>query len=145
MRKIVLLILVTIIIILLIWLSLFLVFRRTSFFGRAEYRSSTANPASAGVSVENSYLFASPLSASVSSGEKIRLTVFLLDGQGRGVAGEAVFLGQPENLQITSVQAVTDDLGRAIFDLSALSAGEFMLEARAANRTLPQRVRVSFK
>lgn len=122
-------------------LTVFFINQRTTFFGRAF--SSIEN--SGEVALENSYLFASPLSAQAGDKEKIRVTVFLLDNQGKGVAGQAVFLGQNEKLEITTVQGVTDDLGRAYFDIAAFSTGEYLIEARVDNLVLPQRVKLNFK
>jgi len=115
--------------------------QRTTFFGRAFIPSTS----SGGVALENSYLFASPLSAQANSKEKIRITIFLLDSQGRGVYGKPVFLGQDERLETTAIQAVTDELGRAIFDVTAKVPAEYFIEARVDNQVLPQRVRVSFR
>ena len=42
------------------------------------------------VSLENSYLFASPLQAKADGKEKIRLTVFVLSGQGLGVQNQKI-------------------------------------------------------
>ena len=106
--------------------------QRTSFFGRA-------------FTPENSYLFASPLSTQAGGKEKIRVTVFLLDSQGKGVYGQPVFLGQDERLEITPVQAVTDELGRAIFDVLAKVPAEYLIEARVENQVLPQRVKLNFR
>jgi len=115
--------------------------QRTTFFGRA------FNPltSSGEVALENSYLFASPLQAQANGKEKIRITIFILDSQGRGVYGQPVFLGQNESLEINPIQAVTDELGRAIFDVSAKNPAEYLIEARVGSEVLPQRVRVNFR
>lgn len=133
--------LIILVIILLLSLSglVVLISQRTSFFGRAY------NLHQGEVSLENSYIFASPLQAKVGGEEKIRITVFLLDSSGRGVGGRSVSLGQHPSLLITPVQPVTDDLGRAIFDISANQAGEYLLEAKTDSQILPQRVKVIFR
>jgi len=113
--------------------------QRTTFFGRAYTPTTGTN-----FSPQNSYLFASPLRAAADSQEKIRITVFLLDSSGRGVVGQTVFLGQNERLTISPVQPTTDELGRAIFDISANSPGEYLIEARVGSEILPQRVKISF-
>jgi len=118
----------------------FFISQRTTFFGRAY----TPRGTSGLVSVENSYLFASPLTARADGQEKIRLTVFLLDSSGRGVAGMPVFLGQDERLTIYPTQPLTDELGRAFFDISATTAGTYLIEARAENKVLPQRLKLTF-
>lgn len=122
-------------------LTVFYISQRTTFFGRAF----SSIESSGDVALENSYLFISPLSAQSGGKEKIRLTVFLLDNQGRGVANQAVFLGQNEKLEVTIVQGVTDNLGRAYFDISAFSSGDYLIEARVDNLILPQRVKLNFK
>lgn len=124
--------------------GVYLVSQRTTFFGRAFGPS--GEPVSGGiVEVKNSYLFASPLEAKADGQEKIRATVFILDDQGLGVAGKPVFLGEDERLEVLAIQAVTDDLGRAIFDISASQPSEYLIEARVENKTLPQRVKLSFR
>jgi hypothetical protein len=115
--------------------------RRTAFWGRAFSPGLEAGE----VALENSYLFASPLSAQSGGREKIRITVFLLDSQGKGVPGKAVFLGQNEKLQIKSIQAVTDNLGQALFDIAALSPADYLIEAKVDNQILPQRVKLNFR
>jgi flagellar basal body-associated protein FliL len=122
-------------------LTVFYIDQRTTFFGRAF----SSIESSGDVALENSYLFISPLSAQSGGKEKIRLTVFLLDNQGRGVANQAVFLGQNEKLEVTIIQGITDNLGRAYFDISAFSSGDYLIEARVDNLILPQRVKLNFK
>lgn len=114
---------------------------RTTFFGRAFGPA----PRKGSVEIENSYMFASPLRAQADGTEKIRMTIVILDSEGLGVAEKLVVLGQDARLTINPVQPVTDSLGKAIFDLSSTTAGEYFLEASIDNQVLPQRVRVSFR
>ena len=114
---------------------------RTSYFGRAAGPSSSTGEAV----LENSYLFASPLTAMANGKERIRVTIFILDSQGRGVGGKTVYLGQNEKLVTSSIQAVTDNLGRSIFDITSSTSGEYYLEAGVDNQVLPNRVKVSFR
>lgn len=114
---------------------------RTTFFGRA-----LGPPTGTGeVALENSYLFASPLSARADGKEKIRVTIFILDTEGMGVFGQPVFLGRDERLEITQIRGVTDNLGRAIFDIASTTANEYFLEAKVNNQLLPQRVKINFR
>lgn len=117
--------------------GLILVQRKVFFFPRAVEVGK--------ISLENSYVFASPLTAKAGGGERIRVTVFILDTEGRGVYGKPVFLGQDERLEIVPVQAVTDNLGRAIFDISATAPADYFIEAGVESKVLPQRVKVSFR
>ncbi len=141
MRKIVLAIFILLILLFSLGATIILVRQRTTFFGRAF----TPSTGSGEVVLENSYLFASPLQAQANGKEKIRVTIFLLDSQGKGVYSQPVFLGQDERLEITPVQAVTDELGRAIFDVAAKVPAEYLIEARVNNQVLPQRGKVSFR
>lgn len=107
---------------------------------------STATPTSAptSVAIENSYMFASPLSAATGNVEKIRVTVFILDGTGAGVSGKVVSLSGVDLLAVTSVQATTDSMGRAIFDLAAGTDGRYEIGAGVGGSSLSQKVTVTF-
>lgn len=135
-----------ILLILLLSLSVTVVFvsRRTSWFGSA-YGPERAQRVEGEISLENSYLFASPLTAAADGKEKIRLTVFVLNNQGRGVYGQTVALIKDESLTAAAVQSTTDQLGQAIFEVAALSAGEYFLQAQVGGRLLSQKVRVVFR
>ena len=107
---------------------------------------STATPTSAptSVAIENSYMFASPLTAATGNVEKIRVTVFILDGTGAGVSGKVVSLTGVDLLAVTSVQATTDSMGRAIFDLAAGTNGSYEIGATVGGSSLTQKVTVTF-
>ena len=118
--------------------SLFLVFRVTSFSGRA------AGSGSSSTSLDNSYLFASPLQARAKSLQKVRVTVFLLDGRGLGVPGLPVDLEVPSSLNLIETQKITDDSGRAVFDLTSDSPGKFTVSARVGSRPISQKLTLVF-
>ena len=140
MKKIILGIAIVIFLLLALGATVIFIRQRTAFFGRA------TSPTTGGeIAPDNCYLFASPLQAQANGSEKIRVTAFILDSQGKGVIGEAVFLGQNERLEITPVQTITDNLGRAIFDISSKTPAEYLVEARVGSQVLPQRVKVSFR
>ena len=140
MKKIILGIAIVIFLLLALGATVIFIRQRTAFFGRA------TSPTTGGeIAPDNCYLFASPLQAQANGSEKIRVTAFILDSQGKGVTGEAVFLGQNERLEITPVQTITDNLGRAIFDISSKTPAEYLVEARVGSQVLPQRVKVSFR
>jgi hypothetical protein len=116
---------------------------RTTFFGKAS-GAGVFNPL-------NSYLFASPLTARI-GGDKIRVTVFALDGQGKGVPSKVAGLScvnqvncQVGVVTITSVQPETDTLGQAIFDVSANNANKYELQAQVEGLIIPQTVTISFQ
>lgn len=79
-------------------------------------------------SAENSYVFNSPLKARTGGSEKIRVTIFLLDNKGLGVGSKKIALVKTENLNIEAVQATTDTVGRAVFDVSAIKSGDYYVD-----------------
>lgn len=118
--------------------SLFLVARTTTIYNRA------ATSKSSSVVLENSYLFASPLQAKADGLEQIRLTVFLLDGRGLGVPNQIVSLNLPNNTTITNQQEISDQSGKAVFDIVSSIPQTINVTAKVGNSSLPQKVRVVF-
>lgn len=123
--------------------TLYLVGRTTIFQKRASNSSSYV--------LENSYLFASPLQAKASDKdlpsdrrEMIRLTIFLLDGRGLGVANQIIALHLPKDVTILSQQEITDNTGKAVFDIASSTNQTFYATASVGNNKLPQKVRVVF-
>ena len=118
--------------------SLYLVLRTTIFVKKA----TTDNQST--VALENSYLFVSPLQAKADGKEKMRLTIFILDGRGMGIANQVVSLSTSSKINITSIQNQTDESGKAVFDLTSSSAGKFNISAQTNDATIPQQVKVVF-
>ncbi len=85
-----------------------------------------------------------PLRAKANGQEKIRITVFVLNNQGLGVLGRMVFVGMDQNLNVETIQGLTDDYGRAFFDVSASKAGEFFLEITVDDAKLREKAHLSF-
>lgn len=97
-----------------------------------------------GVSLENSYIFASPVRA-LAGGDLIRVTFFILDSNGLGVADKSVNLSSGQtSLIIKQVQPVTDDTGKAFFDISSSTVGTYILESSVEGVVMPQKVKVVF-
>jgi len=96
------------------------------------------------ISVDNSYVFTNPLKASADGKEKIRVTVFVLNSQGLGVFGKKVTVGIDPRLVVDAIQQNTDSAGKAIFDFSTTSPGEYYLEVSIDELKLPQKARLSF-
>lgn len=114
----------------------FLTQAKTIFLGRA---------AQSQYSLSNSYVFASPLTAKALS-EKIRVTVFLLDDKGKGVQNKRINLSsEPVNLSFIEIQASTDELGQAVFDITSPSPGQYVISAQVEGGTFPQTVTVRFQ
>ena len=96
------------------------------------------------VELANSYLFASPLKAKAGSGERIRVTVFILDSQGKGVFGKTVVMGSNDEVRTLPVQPTTDLIGKAVFDVASSVSGYFLLEASVDGKIIPQRIGITF-
>ena len=137
--KLILTLLAVFVILLALILLLYFVQKRTSIFGRA-YSGSQTNT----VELANSYIFASPLKAKANGVEKMRVTVFVLDSRGSGVIGRKVTLGTTIGMDTDIVQSITDDLGKAVFDISSVKPGLFIIEAQVDGQAIPQKVNVHF-
>lgn len=118
--------------------SLSLVLKTTIFVNKA----AVGNQAS--IALENSYLFVSPLQAKADNKEKMRITVFLLDGRGLGVPNQVVDISTSDKISLIEIQKNTDESGKAIFDLSSNTPGQFNLSAKTNGKTIPQQVKVVF-
>jgi hypothetical protein len=116
------------------------------FFGLYEVRffKSRASVSQASFSVDNSYLFVSPLRAKANGQEKIRITVFVLNNQGLGVLGKEVFLSPNTDLSVDIIQGQTDNFGKAVFDVTSTKPGEYYLEVSVDGQKLPQKAHLSF-
>jgi len=149
-RTIILALVLLIIFLLILTLFLYLL-RRPALFGSfAQSENFGITPSDTGtitsqdISYDNSYLFASPLKAAVSV-ERIRITVYILDGRGVGIGGKKVTLGNNSTgLQVYPITDITDSYGRATFDVASGNAGFFSLEASVDGEKLNQTVNVSF-
>ena len=107
--------------------------------------SSRATQGKRSFSVENSYLFASPVEAKADKSEKIRVTIFLLNAEGLGVGNEEVILKKAPELIQDQIQTRTDNYGRAIFDLYTISPGEYMVLATVDGVTVGEGIKIKFK
>ncbi len=113
---------------------------------RTSFRSSAQSLGSAtSVSLSNSYVFASPLSAIPDGVSIIRITVFVLNNQGLGVSDQEVTLKNTESLNVSKTQSLTDSFGRSFFDVSSTTAGNYTISASVGGSVLPQKVSISFQ
>lgn len=138
-------IIVSLVIVLVILLGLFVSVYLTR--QQVTFRSKASGAVDNGaVSIANSYIFASPLRAKAGNDEKIRVTVFVLDSKGLGVYGRTVgIINGDDFLSASVVQSTTDDLGKAIFDITSPKAGVFTLGAQVDGVLLIQEVKVTFE
>ncbi|MFA6250236.1 MAG: Ig-like domain-containing protein [Candidatus Shapirobacteria bacterium] len=117
-------------------IALILAWRAVVFFGK--------KPETTSIAYDNSYLFVSPLSAKANGQEPIRVTVLLLDNQGNGIPNQTVILGHSQVLSIINSSALTDETGKAIFDLVTVVAGQYPITAKTADLPISQSVTASF-
>ena len=117
--------------------SFVLFYQVKTFISRARASAST-------FSRDNSYLFVSPLRAQANAQEKIRLTVFILNNQGLGVQGKKVSLAPKPDLVVETIAGVTDEYGKALFDISTSQKGEYYLDVSVDTLSLPQKAHLSF-
>ena len=97
------------------------------------------------LSLENSYLFASPLVARAGGEEKITVSAFVLSDQGLGIPVERVVLYASPGLQASVVRDETDSRGLAVFEISSLTPGQFNLWAEVLGKgQIKQQVSISF-
>lgn len=118
--------------------TLFLIYRTTSLNSRASSSPTTTDFS------QNSYLFASPLTAKADNKEIIRLTAFLLDSRGLGIPNLLITLDKPAPLITITSADTTNDTGQATFDLASPQAGTYTLKAKINSVVLPQTVKVTF-
>ncbi len=131
-------IIIVIVLVLALLASLTLVFRTTIFVNRAAVYSDNTPVLS------NSYLFASPLQANTKIGEKIRVTVFILDNQGMGVANQTINLTTTPFLDIEAVSPITNETGQAVFNLSTSTPGKYTISAKIGSQQIPQSISLTY-
>ena len=117
-----------------------------SVFGLYEVKFMTgrASVSQSSFSIDNSYIFNTPSQARANGQEKIRLTVFILSNQGLGVLGKKIFVGTDPSLNIETIQGLTDNYGKAYFDISSTKSGEYFLEIKADDAALNQKAHLVF-
>ncbi len=113
-------------------------------FYETRYLTGRANVTEYVFSLDNSYLFVTPLQAKANGEEKVRVTVIVLNNQGLGVLGRKVTLGTDSNLVIETVQGLTDDYGKTVFDVMGNKAGDYYLDVVVDNTLLPQKAHLSY-
>lgn len=129
----------------LLFIIVLMFFSGLFFFYEARYMSGRASVINNSIDPDNSYVTYSPLSAKVTDSIKIRVTVLILSPQGLGVSGIAVSLSNPGNaLKIETVSGTTDTFGKAEFDVSTKTAGEYTIEAKAGGVAITQKAKPLF-
>jgi len=119
-------------------------FGRTVFFGKAQTPGA--------VSLDACRVFASPVISQAGGIDRIRMTVFVIDETGRGVANKSVqlvcrdlSLCQSSGLIVSSIQPSSDTSGQSFFEVVSQSAGSYELVANINGMAVPQTVTVVFQ
>lgn len=96
------------------------------------------------VSIDNSYVFASPVRAKA-GGDLIRITVFILDDYGNGVFDKKVnILSDNPELTVNEIQSLTDETGKAFFDVKSDIVGIYNLSVFSDETEINQKIKVVF-
>jgi cytoskeletal protein RodZ len=111
---------------------------------QATYYSKQARATTSFISVDNSFTSTNPLKALANANEKIRLTVYVLNDQGLGVSTKKTSLSANKDLIIDDVQSITDQYGKAIFDISSKTVGEFSIDVYADGKQLKNKATLNF-
>ncbi len=125
-------------------LVILLIFSSFFWLYEAKYLVGRASTIQSSFSLDNSYVFISPLRAKADGQEKIRLTVFVLNSQGLGVQGKKVVPSTVSSLSIETVQGLTDEYGKAVFDITSTSPGEYYLDILIEGKKLAQQAHLSY-
>ena len=113
------------------------------------YLTQAARPTN--YSLSNSYVFGAPLSAEADGQTKVRVSAFLLNDEGKGVADKQVDLqvvpkadaaGTP---QVSQVQPMTDKFGKAVFEVVSSTVGQYVATAVVDGMEIPQTVTLTFR
>lgn len=117
------------------------------FLYEARYMGSRASVVSNSFSPDNSYIISVPNKAKGDGSQKIRVTVFILNGQGLGVLGKKIEITNPDaaNITIDSAQPITDVLGKSYVDIASKNPSEFYLEIKVDGTILPQKAHLLFE
>lgn len=92
------------------------------------------------VSVKNSFLLGVKILAKANGEEKCVVNVFVLDADGKGLLGRQVQLSG-----LGSFDAVTDNLGKATFELTSTEAKQYELTASVDGVSLEKTMKVTFR
>ncbi|MFA5136570.1 MAG: hypothetical protein WC489_04210 [Patescibacteria group bacterium] len=130
----------------LLFIIVLMFFSGLFFFYEARFMTGRASTINSSFSPENSYVISVPSKAKGDGKHKIRISVFVLNGQGLGVIGKTVTIVNPDQINITvdTIQPTTDNLGKAYFDVASKTTGEFYLEVQVDQISLPQKAYLLF-
>jgi hypothetical protein len=92
------------------------------------------------VSVKNSFLLGEKISAKADGEDKCVVNVFVLDADGKGILGKQVQLSG-----LGSLDAITDNFGKATFELTSNVVNQYELAASINGAPLGKTMKVTFR
>lgn len=95
------------------------------------------------VVVGNSYILGQKILAKADGKDECIVNVFLLDKNGRGVAGKTAEIKGIDG--ITKISDLSDKMGKQSFEVVSSVGGQFKLKATVDGVELPQTVTVTFR
>jgi len=105
--------------------------------------SLTRASGSGSVSVSSSYVLGQKILAKADGKDNCLVVVFLLDKNGRGVAGKSAELEGMNG--VTKLNDISDEKGQITFEMASAVEGQFKLSANYSGVDLPQTVTVTFR
>jgi len=103
----------------------------------------TKASSSGSVSVSSSYVLGQKILAKADGKDNCLVVVFLLDKNGRGVAGKSAELEGMSG--VTKLNDLSDEKGQITFEMASAVEGQFKLSANYSGTDLPQTVTVTFR
>ncbi len=99
-----------------------------------------ASSANAKVSIKNSLVMGEKVLAKADGKDKCVINVFALDNKGKGVFGRQVQLSG-----LDQMNAITDDSGKARFEMVSMEAKQYELIASVNGVQLTKKIKVTFR
>jgi len=126
-------------------LGVVLVKQKTNVTSQALGENANLGSGTAGViDLEQCYLFARPMTARADGQERIRVSVFVLDGRGQGVPGKRVEISSGSELQIAASDGQTSMLGEAWFEVATTASGNYEIRASVDGERFLRKTTVRF-
>ena len=94
------------------------------------------------VSLSDSYMLGGNILAKADGVDTCVVNVFVLDSNGKGVKGMATsVVGMPEG----EMQMMSDSDGKAVFKISSVNEGQFILTASVGGAPLARTMKITFR
>ena len=103
----------------------------------------TKASAAENVVVRNSYLIGQKILARADGKDTAMVNVFLLDKNGRGVAGKGASLTGMDN--VTAMNEASDSDGKITFKITSTVEGQYKVNAMSGGQQLPQTITLTFR